>query len=111
MHRFASLNTAGLALLAGFAVTVFGFAVPVFGQERHGFGVASVTRTARTDGRALLQATPGRLAMMNLAPRRLILIASDVQDYQLVGQPGWLDSESYDIRLSTHNSGGLEPFT
>ena len=70
----------------------------VLGQERHGFDVASVRPTVSADGRALFQATPGRLAMSNLALRRLILIAYDIQDYQLIGNPSWIDSEHYDIQ-------------
>jgi hypothetical protein len=66
--------------------------------ERHRFDVASVKPTASSDGRALLQATPGRLEMSNIAPRRLILNAYDIQDYQLVGSPGWIDSDHYDIQ-------------
>lgn len=61
------------------------------------FEVASVRPTSSTDGRALLQATPGRLALRNLAPRRLILIAYDIQDTQLAGDPSWIDSDHYDI--------------
>jgi uncharacterized protein (TIGR03435 family) len=97
MHRFASLNIFGLALLAGFAV-------PAPGQERRGFDVASVRPTSRTDGRALLQATPGRLTLSNLAARRLVLIAYDIQDYQLVGEPGWIGSENYDIQAKADGS-------
>jgi uncharacterized protein (TIGR03435 family) len=62
------------------------------------FEVASVKPTASADGRALLQAVPGRLLMTNLALRRLILIAYGVQDYQLVGDPAWLGAEHYDIQ-------------
>jgi uncharacterized protein (TIGR03435 family) len=36
--------------------------------------------------------------MTNLAPRRLILIAYDLQDYQLSGDPSWADSEHYDVQ-------------
>jgi uncharacterized protein (TIGR03435 family) len=97
MHMFATLNISVLALLAGFAV-------PVFGQERQGFDVASVRPAASADGRALLQATPGRLAMTNLAPRRLILNAYDIQDYQLVGGPGWIDSDRYDIQAKAEGN-------
>jgi uncharacterized protein (TIGR03435 family) len=77
-------------------------------QERHGFDVASVKPTAGTDGRALLQATPGRLAMANLASRRLILIAYDIQDYQLVGGPGWIDSENYDIQAKADGNPSVQ---
>jgi uncharacterized protein (TIGR03435 family) len=62
------------------------------------FEVASVKQTAGSDGRSLLQAVQGRLIMTNLALRRLILIAYDLQDYQLSALPSWADSEHYDIQ-------------
>lgn len=101
MRRVAGVNISGLALLASFALLVFG-------QERHGFDVSSVKPTARTDGRALLQATPGRLAMANLTPRRLILIAYDIRDYQLVGGPRWIDSENYDIQAKADGNPSVQ---
>lgn len=100
MYRFASVTSSGLALLAVFAVAVLG--------QEPGFDVASVRPTSRTDGRALLQATPGRLSMMNLALRRLILIAYDVQDYQLVGEPGWIASENYDIQAKAEGNPSVQ---
>jgi len=36
--------------------------------------------------------------MTNLAARRLILIAYNVQDYRLLGDPPWVDSDHYDIQ-------------
>jgi uncharacterized protein (TIGR03435 family) len=38
--------------------------------------------------------------MRNLALRRLILIAWDIQDYQLSGDPAWIDSGHYDIEAT-----------
>ena len=42
--------------------------------------------------------------MTNLALRRLILIGYDVQDYQLVGGPPWIDSEHYDIQANADDN-------
>ena len=42
--------------------------------------------------------------MSNLAARRLILIAYDIQDYQLIGEPGWIGSENYDIQAKADGS-------
>ena len=44
-------------------------------QAQPEFEVASVKPAANPEGRALIQALPGRLTMTNLALRRLILIA------------------------------------
>src|SRR6185437_6423533 len=70
-------------------------AVAGFGQ---GFEVASVKPAASPDGRSLVQAALGRLTMRNLALRRMILIAWDLQDYQLAGDPAWVGSEHYDVQ-------------
>jgi len=75
----------------------------VFGQTQSppahtGFEVASVKQNTGSDGRAFIQAVPGRLIMTNLPLRRLILNAYDLQDYQLSGDPPWANSEHYDIQ-------------
>ncbi len=72
------------------------------------FEVASVKPTASADGRALLQAFQGRLTMTNLALRRLILIAYGVQDYQLSGDPPWIDSDHYDIQAKTDGNTSVQ---
>ena len=72
------------------------------------FDVASVRPTSSTDGRALLQATPGRLVLRNLAPRRLILIAYDIRDTQLAGDPGWIDSDHYDIEAKADGNPSVQ---
>jgi uncharacterized protein (TIGR03435 family) len=86
--------------------------VAVFSQGQSpdplGFDVASVKPAASTDGRAFLQATPGRLAMTNLALRRIILIAYEAQDYQIAGAPGWIDSEHYDIQAKAEGNPSVQ---
>ena len=86
--------------------------VAVFAQGQSpdpaGFDVASVKPTASTDGRALLQATPGRLVMTNLTLRRIILIAYEVQDYQIAGAPGWIDSEHYDVQAKAESNPSVQ---
>ena len=42
--------------------------------------------------------------MTNLALRRLILIAYEVQDYQLAGTPSWLESEHYDVQAKAESN-------
>lgn len=89
-------NGVKLMLAASFASFVLG--QTQFSPARTGFEVASVKQNTGSDGRALLQAVQGRLIMKNIALRRLILIAYDLQDYQLSGAPPWTDSEHYDIQ-------------
>ena len=73
-----------------------------------GFEVASVKTTASADGRSLLQAVPGRLMMRNIALRRLILIAYDIQDDQLLGDPPWVGSEHYDIQAKADGNPSVQ---
>lgn len=97
-------------LMAGMGLMAITCGGVVYGQTAATlkFDVASVRPTTGADGRALLQATPGRLAMRNLSPRRLILIAYDIQDYQLVGDPGWVDSEHYDIQAKADGNPSVQ---
>src|SRR3569623_1450680 len=76
-----------------------------FGQ---GFEVASVNPTASADGRSLVQAAPGRLVMRNLALRRMLLIAWDLQDYQLAGDPAWVGSAHYDVQAKAEGGASVQ---
>jgi uncharacterized protein (TIGR03435 family) len=68
------------------------------------FDVASVKPSHDAQARALVQATPGRLTLSNLSLQRLLLIAYDIQDYQLVGEPSWAESSQYDV-IATASTG------
>jgi len=48
----------------------------------------------------------GRLSARNVTVRKLIRNAFDVDDFQIAGAPGWIDSVSYDIEAKT--VGGVE---
>lgn len=61
------------------------------------FEVASVRQSEDAQGRALVQATPGRLTLTQISLQRLLVIAYDIQDYQLAGEPSWGESNRYDI--------------
>jgi uncharacterized protein (TIGR03435 family) len=61
------------------------------------FDVASVRQSDDAQGRALVQATPGQLRFSRISLQRLLVIAYDVQDYQLVGEPPWAGSSQYDL--------------
>jgi uncharacterized protein (TIGR03435 family) len=74
------------------------------GQAPSAFDVASVKPTARSDGRALVQAFPGRLVMRNFSGRALILFAYSIADYQLSGGPAWIISDYYDIQATAPNN-------
>jgi uncharacterized protein (TIGR03435 family) len=46
--------------------------------------------------------------MRNLALRRMILIAWDLQDYQLAGDPAWVDSEHYDVQAKADAAASVQ---
>src|SRR6267154_5585453 len=97
MKRLALLDS-GIKLALAAASASFVFCQTQFSPARTGFEVTSVKPNAGSDGRAILQVVQGRLIMTNLPLRRLILIAYDLQDYQLSGDPPWADSEHYDAQ-------------
>ena len=62
------------------------------------FEVASVKQNTSGDGRMFIQMAPGnRINVTNMAPRQLITMAFQLQQFQLVGGPGWIDSDHFDI--------------
>jgi uncharacterized protein (TIGR03435 family) len=66
------------------------------GEER--FEVASVKANNSGDGPNRLQLQPGgRITAENMLLRNLIRFAFQVQDFQLVGAPDWVDKERFDI--------------
>jgi uncharacterized protein (TIGR03435 family) len=71
----------------------------VFGQSAgKSFDVASVKRNNSGEQGGRLQAQPGgRFTAVNATLRQLILRAYAVQDYQIVGEPKWVDSDQFDI--------------
>ncbi len=82
--------------------------VSVFAGFGQGFEAASVKPTASPEGRSLVQAASGRLTMRNLALRRMILIAWDVQDYQLAGDPAWVSSAHYDVQAKADSEASVQ---
>lgn len=61
------------------------------------FDVASVKPT-KTRGRVSVVSEPnGRFTMTNVPAELMLLIAYQLQAYQIVGAPSWLQSERYDL--------------
>ena len=66
------------------------------GEEK--FEVASVKANTSGDGPNRLQLQPGgRITAENIMLRNLIRFAFQVQDFQLIGGPDWIDKERFDI--------------
>jgi uncharacterized protein (TIGR03435 family) len=62
------------------------------------FEVASVKLNNSGDGRVMLSQQPGgRFTATNVPLRLLIRNAYQLQDFQIVGAPSWINSERYDI--------------
>ena len=62
------------------------------------FEVASIKPNNSGDGRVMMQQQPGgRFTATNVPLRLLIRNAYQLQDFQIVGAPSWINSERYDI--------------
>ena len=61
------------------------------------FEVASIKPTAAIDKHTTFHSTPGRLAMTGYTLRALIVEAYNVGGFQVLGGPGWMDDDRYDI--------------
>jgi uncharacterized protein (TIGR03435 family) len=62
------------------------------------FEVASIKLNNSGDGRVMMQQQPGgRFTATNIPLRLLIRNAYQLQDFQIVGAPSWINSERYDI--------------
>jgi uncharacterized protein (TIGR03435 family) len=71
------------------------------------FEVASVKRNNSGERGMDLDATPGgRLTAKNAPLRLLIKNAYDVRDFQILGAPGWVESERWDIEAKAGDNAG-----
>jgi len=62
------------------------------------FEVASVKMNTSGDGPQFVRMMPGnRVSVTNMPARALIVIAYQLQQFQLVGGPAWIANERYDI--------------
>lgn len=62
------------------------------------FEVASVKTNKTGDGRIMMGIAPGgRFTATNIPGRLIVRQAFNVQDFQIVGAPDWLNSERYDV--------------
>ncbi len=88
-------------MLGAFAITVSLLALngALWAQDSQpAFEVASVKPNASGDRQSSFQVQPGgRILANNLAVRTLVSFAYQVQEYQVVGGPAWLDGERFDI--------------
>ncbi len=90
-----ALKTATAAVFAGL---IIGPGLPTSGQTNPSFEVASIKPNKTGDGRIGIGIQPGgRFIATNVPLRELIRFAYQVQPFQIVGGPGWLNSDRFDI--------------
>lgn len=90
----------------------------LFAQTRTGdgasavarFEVASIRPHQNPDDPSETNFLPGgRYEGKNVSVRKLIRQATGVEDRQMIGVPGWVDSERYDINATTGDTATLKP--
>ena len=86
------------ALLAALATPLaLGAQAPQPSASAPAFEVASIKPNNSGDGRVMLGNQPGRFTATNVTLRMLIRNAYQLQDFQISGGPGWLNSDHFDI--------------
>jgi uncharacterized protein (TIGR03435 family) len=79
----------------------------VTAAQRAQFDVASVKPHTSDDRREYMMAQPGgRFVAANVTVRSLIRTAFQLQDYQIVGGPDWLDADRFDIEARSPDTQG-----
>ena len=75
------------------------------------FEVASIKLNKAGDNRVMIGVQPGgRFTATNVPLRLLIRNAYQLQDFQIVGGPGWITAERYDILAKAESDGVGDPF-
>jgi len=90
MRRFVFV----IAVCAVTAAAVIGRAQ----NKNEAFEVASVRLNKSGDGNGMLRQMPGgRMTATNMPLRQMITFAYNLAGYQLVGGPGWINANRYDV--------------
>jgi uncharacterized protein (TIGR03435 family) len=91
----STISCAGLALLvSGIA---FGQATP----KPLEFEVASIKPHPPGETSSSMNSVPGGINATNMTLRQLILRGYEIQDFQLLGGPGWINDDRWDIMART----------
>ena len=92
-------STLGMLVAAAviLAVAVLAAQSPQAPGATLAFEVASIKPNNSGDGRVMLQNQPGRFMATNVTLRLLIRNAYQLQDFQITGGPGWLNSDHFDL--------------
>jgi uncharacterized protein (TIGR03435 family) len=93
------------------AAAIMSIGLRVSGQANPSFEVASVKPNKSGDGRVAIGLQPGgRFTATNVPLRELIRFAYQVQPFQIVGGPGWLNSDRFDINAKAEGDVAAAPF-
>jgi bla regulator protein blaR1 len=90
LRTAAALGTLAIPL-------VLGAQAPQTPAPGPSFEVASIKPNNSGDGRVMMGNQPGRFTATNVTLRMLIRNAYQLQDFQISGGPGWLNSDHFDI--------------
>ena len=93
----AALAALALPLIAPVSTAARGSHAQQSGAAPPAFEVASIKPNNSGDGRVMLGNQPGRFTATNVTLRMLIRNAYQMQDFQISGGPGWLNSDHFDI--------------
>ncbi|MBI2686546.1 MAG: TIGR03435 family protein [Acidobacteria bacterium] len=74
---------------------IFLTAAAAFSQKS--FDVATIKPNAGNDQRAMVRVQPGGLSATGINVRFLMMQAFDIRDFQIIGGPGWITTDRYDI--------------
>jgi len=75
------------------------------------FEVATIKPNKSGDGRIMMQIQPGgRLNAVNVTLRLLIRNAYLLQDFQIIGGPGWQNDDHFDVVAKAESDGLGDPF-
>jgi uncharacterized protein (TIGR03435 family) len=103
----------GKFLLTGFVA--ISFALPAAAQtpappDKLSFEVASVKANKTGDNRMMFGGQPGGgLTATNMPVRELITFAYQLQEFQLIGAPDWINTERFDIVAKASVDGSAAP--
>ena len=81
------------------------------GDDSPQFEVASVKPNKSNNGFVTVGSRGGQYTAPGLPLRQLIRLAYQVQDFQVVGGPGWLDSDRFDVVAKVPPHDGNRPAT
>jgi uncharacterized protein (TIGR03435 family) len=72
------------------------------------FDIASVKQNRTGNGPMGLRPTPSGLTATNLTLKMLIRQAYDIQDYEIIGGPAWINEDRWDVLAKAEGVGDVE---